>query len=119
MAFYEDSIQKKEAAFPHQYILLSTTLDALKTRKESDQKRTRRQFEKHLRLIEPQKKYFKEIKKISKNRVIFIEADTPERVAHRISRIATRNATINTELLFKAIRDFTVNQEPITENLST
>ncbi|MEQ9266725.1 MAG: hypothetical protein RLN81_15960 [Balneolaceae bacterium] len=57
--FYFQMIKEGQIQFPDLYILFQADEDELRQRKEADGSRTRRNFEKHLKLIEPQQKYFR------------------------------------------------------------
>lgn len=57
--FYFQMIKEGHIQFPDLYILFHADEDELRQRKEADDSRIRRNFEKHLKLIEPQQKYFR------------------------------------------------------------
>ncbi|MCG8463699.1 MAG: ATP-binding protein [Xanthomonadales bacterium] len=82
--FYQQSLLAGDIEFPHQYFVLETTYAELKARKDSDLTRSRSGFDKHLRLIEPQKTYFKAIHHRGLSSVSFLESDDPHRVAQKI-----------------------------------
>ena len=64
-AFYRPRLARNELAFPDFYVLFSASIDALRHRKLSDPVRSRRNFEHHLRFIEPQQKYFAAMERLS------------------------------------------------------
>jgi deoxyadenosine/deoxycytidine kinase len=82
--FYQCRVQSGDIEFPNKYIVLKTPRSELSARKESDPTRSRRNFDKHLKLIEPQFEYFKAMCSISLNSVEFIESDNPRNVADKI-----------------------------------
>lgn len=56
--FYHDKVSSRVIRFPDKYYLLTTSELELRRRRESDRNRSRKNFEMHLRLIEPQMAYF-------------------------------------------------------------
>lgn len=56
--FYHDKVSAGIIHFPDKYYVLTASESELRQRKETDKSRSRRNFEKHLRLIEPQLAYF-------------------------------------------------------------
>jgi deoxyadenosine/deoxycytidine kinase len=82
LAFYSKAFASGAIGFPDAYVVLSLGVEELRLRKESDSIRSRRNFETHLRLIEPQKGYFKALKAYGLEGVSFIEATSPEKIAN-------------------------------------
>jgi deoxyadenosine/deoxycytidine kinase len=76
--FYQPKIQNKTIDFPDLYFVFSTSEAELKKRKESDTTRLRRGFETHLKMIEPQRRYFRAMQTFSPSRVLVLEADSIE-----------------------------------------
>ena len=76
--FYQRKIQNKMFDFPDRYFIFSANEAELRKRKEADATRQRRGFETHLRMIEPQRRYFQAMQDFSPNRVRFLEAETVE-----------------------------------------
>lgn len=56
--YFRQKIISNEISFPHCYVVLWSDEAELRKRKESDKTRRRGGFEKHLKLVEPQIKYF-------------------------------------------------------------
>lgn len=56
--FYSRMIEDGRIKFPDLYIVFHADENELRLRKEKDVSRTRRNFEKHLKLIKPQQEYF-------------------------------------------------------------
>lgn len=70
---YREHIRRGTLAFPDLYVLLHATETQLRLRRSSDPTRTRRNFEKHLALIGPQRRYFETMNEASPGRVLFLE----------------------------------------------
>lgn len=73
LSFYEEEIRTQDILFPDLYILFFCSQQDLRKRIETDTKRQRRNFEKHLLYIKPQISYFKYLQKCSNINVKFIE----------------------------------------------
>lgn len=69
-AFYRPRLARDELAFPDLYVLLTASIEALRQRKQSDSERSRRNFEQHLRLIEPQQRYFAAMERLAPGLVL-------------------------------------------------
>lgn len=76
--FYQPRIQNKTIEFPDLYIVFSASEGDLRKRNASDPNRKRRGFEKHLEMIEPQRRYFEAMRTFSPNQVLFLKAETIE-----------------------------------------
>ena len=70
--FYKEKLLKGEIEFPDKYIIFQVDEAILRDRKVKDKTRLRRHFEKHLELIEPQKRYFEFINQNTGIEVDFI-----------------------------------------------
>ncbi|TFH72346.1 hypothetical protein E3V39_12245 [Gammaproteobacteria bacterium LSUCC0112] len=55
IGFYREKVHAGMIRCPDKYYVLTSTESELRQRKASDQRRSRRNFEKHLRLIQPHK----------------------------------------------------------------
>ncbi|OJJ18225.1 hypothetical protein BKI52_25725 [marine bacterium AO1-C] len=96
--FYREQVEQGQIAFPDLYIIFYTTNKQLRQRKQKDATRTRRNFEKHLQLIEPQKRYFQYLKSIG-IAVEFIDYQDFDTTKTRVSNIiASQEASIRTPL---------------------
>lgn len=82
LAFYSKAFFNGSLGFPDVYVILSLGVDDLRLRKERDTTRSRRNFETHLRLIEPQREYFESLKARGLEAVQFFESSSPEEVAN-------------------------------------
>lgn len=70
--FYSRMIEEGRIKFPDLYIVFHTDENELKLRKEKDISRTRRNFEKHLKIIKPQQEYFKFLNRHTDVDVVFV-----------------------------------------------
>ncbi|MFD2176136.1 hypothetical protein [Veronia pacifica] len=75
--FYSKAFLQGKLDFPDSYVLLHTSIDELRIRKENDKSRNRSHFDMHLRLIEPQHEYFESLRSGGLKGVSFIEATSP------------------------------------------
>jgi thymidylate kinase len=76
--FYRAAIQNKTIDFPDLYFVFGSDETELRKRKVNDSTRSRRGFEAHLKMIEPQRRYFQAMRAFSPRRVVFLEAETIE-----------------------------------------
>jgi thymidylate kinase len=93
--FYQPKIQNKTLGFPDRYFIFSANEAELRERKDRDTTRQRRGFETHLRMIEPQRRYFQAMQKISPRRVRFLEAKTVETNVEFIQEDVSGSANFN------------------------
>lgn len=83
--FYQEKVNSGIIRFPDKYYLLTASELELRRRKESDQNRSRKNFEKHLRLIEPQMAYFTAMNEGASGLVRVIESIDSREVAKLIA----------------------------------
>ncbi|MFS0781465.1 chloramphenicol acetyltransferase [Bacillus sp. 1P06AnD] len=113
--FYSSQIQKGNIEFPDLYIHLSLNEKELRKRKENDKTRRRRNFEKHLGLIEPQKRFFQHMNAISPGLVKFVDAVSIEGNIDIIEGFIASEKKINQDSLYilenimKWLKDIEVN----------
>jgi hypothetical protein len=69
---------RRELAFPNLYVLFTASVEALRQRQSSDPGRTRRNFEHHLRFIEPQQRYFEVMQQLAPGLVLTISSNSIE-----------------------------------------
>lgn len=74
--FYRTRIEDGTIRFPDLYFIFGANEAELRKRKEGDAGRRRRGFEHHLKMIEPQRRYFRAMQAHDPRRVIFLEAET-------------------------------------------
>ena len=77
-AFYRPRMVRRELAFPNLYVLFTASVEALRQRKSSDPGRTRRNFEHHLRFIEPQQRYFEVMQQLAPGLVLTVSSNSIE-----------------------------------------
>jgi thymidylate kinase len=97
--FYRGKLAAGRIAFPDKYFILSVKTDELKKRKINDTSRTRKNFVRHLRFIEPQRAFFSFIKSINNNLVEFIENEEIEKTVEKIISSIGDNFTCPNNLL--------------------
>ena len=76
--FYRSAIEAGLIAFPQRYFIFGTSETELRRRRASDATRQRRAFEIHLKMIEPQRRYFEAMQALSPGRIIFLQAESIE-----------------------------------------
>ncbi|MDY8137482.1 hypothetical protein [Aquimarina sp. 2201CG5-10] len=82
--FYKTKLSEGEIAFPDLYIIFYCDEKQLHIRKEKDKTRKRRNFEKHLKIIEPLKEYYRFLQKETDLEMEFVEYDNIEMVEKKI-----------------------------------
>ncbi len=73
--YYGDQLVKRKIGFPDRYFLLETDEGTLRARKESDQTRSRRNFEKHLKIVEPLHRFFQALNDQTPSLVRFVDSE--------------------------------------------
>ncbi|MCC5626120.1 AAA family ATPase [Nostoc sp. CHAB 5715] len=106
--FYKPRIQNKTIGFPDLYFVFSINEVELRKRKASDMSRRRHGFETHLKMIEPQRRYFQAMQAFSPNRVLFLSAVAIETniefVRERISVLSKHDERESEALIDKMIQ---------------
>lgn len=92
-AFYRPLLVRGTLSFPDRYIILRTSVEMLRARKNADETRQRRGFEDHLRFIEPQIRYFEAFQSFSPEQVRFVEASTTAATVPAVSQAARDAST--------------------------
>ncbi len=85
--FYQNEIQHGRIRFPDLYVICRVDIDELTRRKESDGSRTRRNFNKHLRMIQPQARYFEFLSHHTDIPVAGIELTSPSKAIKQVTDI--------------------------------
>lgn len=80
---YDAEVAQDRIRIPDLYILLRVTEAQLRERRAGDLTRSRRNFEKHLALVEPQRRYFAELSRVSPGRVLALDTVDRESLVHR------------------------------------
>ena len=83
--YYARLLADGKLMFPDRYFILGAPEDELRSRKEKDPSRTRKNFERHLRFIGPHRAYFEFLRSHDEARVRFIENETAESTALHIA----------------------------------
>lgn len=110
--FYEKNLAASEIDFPDRYFILSVETGGLRKRKANDESRTRENFERHLRFIQPQRAYFRYMKSLDDNLVEFIENKETEESGRKITNSIAKNSISkkpSSLLLFSSIRNWLNN----------
>lgn len=103
--FYRKELAAGKIAFPDKYFILTVKLEELRKRKASDALRTRKNFDRHLRFIEPQTAYFNFIRSINKDLAEFIENKEIEKSAEKVINSIGDNFTRLNKPQFLALFD--------------
>ncbi|MEI4828131.1 AAA family ATPase [Bacillus sp. FJAT-53711] len=82
--FYCEKMFHKEIGLPDCYFYLYINNDTLRQRKEHDVTRRRGNFEKHIHITEPHKKYYTALNKIKANYCTMIEANLVQETVEEI-----------------------------------
>jgi hypothetical protein len=96
IAFYRDAIDAGTIAFPGMYAVLQASNECLTIRRAGDAARRRRNFDRHLQMIAPQRRYFEQLGASGFTKVEVIENVDAEDVALKIVE-AARSATAVSE----------------------
>ncbi|MFE4762439.1 MULTISPECIES: AAA family ATPase [Bacillus cereus group] len=94
--FYKEKLINKEIGFPDQYFYLYTDDEELRKRKEFDETKSRRNFEKHLHIAKPFQRYYENLNNVTKGYCKLIEA---------------KNVKTNEMEIMKSLKDLKVNEE--------
>lgn len=89
--FFREKLLKNEISLPDAYVLFWAEEDELRKRKEMDQTRSRRNFDKHLRMIEPQMRYFHYLNELVPG---YVGIHKTETVADNIHHIVKHSETL-------------------------
>ncbi len=88
---YRSHLEHGTIAVPDLYVVLTATEAQLRQRKANDSGRRRRRFEKHLRLIEAQRRYFSALQEVAPGRVLIVDTTIQCLFEHMVQLIT--NAT--------------------------
>lgn len=92
--FYFEKIEEGKIGFPDMYFVFQVGEMELRRRKQSDQTRTRRNFEKHLAYIQPQKAYFTFLEKETDVKVCFVDYTSIEETRKAVIAQIAAHSTI-------------------------
>ena len=83
---YRAHIERHALAFPDLYVLLDADESQLRRRREADTTRRRRNFEKHLRLVEPLRRYFDALREAAPARVLLLDTSAQKNLTGEVLR---------------------------------
>lgn len=106
LRYFKKSFEKGSIGFPDAYVVLTLGLDELRQRKNADKSRRRKNFETHLRLIEPQKEYFHALSDGGVSNVTFIESNSTTEIANMCASIARTDCRERSKCGFGVIESF-------------
>lgn len=89
VAFYRPRLQTGEMDLPDGYVLLRLNAAELRNRRQADPTRRRANFDKHLRLVEPQLRYFSMLDGLCPGYVSVVDAGTLDDVVAAVERAGT------------------------------
>ena len=95
VAFYRDAIDAGAIAFPDMYAVLQASIEHLTIRKAGDTTRRRNNFERHLQMIAPQRRYFEQLGVSGFTKVEWIENIDAESAAFKIVKAAQRATAVS------------------------
>ena len=103
---YRTALHAGAIGFPDLYIVLVASEAELRSRRAGDATRSRRGFDTHLRLVEPQQRYFAALNAVAPGRVVFLDtSDRDALVGHVLAALDARSHTApsDAELLERMI----------------
>lgn len=106
--FYKTKLSKGVIRFPDLYIIFQAEVEELRRRKAQDLTRQRRNFEKHLKIIEPLKKYYQFLDQETDLTIRFIDYSDFETAQEEVlvSIKAIKEQAINQLETFHQIEDW-------------
>ncbi len=115
-AFYRPRLAQGEINFPDLYVVFGASEEVLRERKDADRTRQRRGFEAHRRFIEPQRRYFAAMQRLSPDLVRFIHARSVEESIRTVQMLADKaSPQRNPVELFASLIEW-LRQHPATES---
>lgn len=82
---YRAQVERGALDFPDLYVALTAAEEELRRRRAADASRPRRNFEKHLRLAGPLRRYFGELSEAAPGRVLIIETNRQDELVGKVS----------------------------------
>lgn len=113
-SFYLEKIRERKIGFPDLYIIFFTTENELRKRKEQDATRRRRNFEKHLLLIEPHLKYIEFLKNETAIPIELVEYKGIEETKEKVNLLmnTAQPSVIDVAKEFKRISNWLASNQP-------
>ena len=99
---YRERMERGVLDFPDVYIYLDATESELRQRRADDRSRQRRAFEKHVRTLDAQRRYFAALDAVDPGRVVFVDTADRGSVTDRFGELRRgprSNAADSLELL--------------------
>ncbi|HEV2146563.1 MAG TPA: hypothetical protein VGR37_04025 [Longimicrobiaceae bacterium] len=87
---YRSHLERGTLGFPDLYVVLGATEAHLRQRRADDRTRSRRGFERHLRMVGPQRRYFVALQAAAPGRVAFVESADREALVGRVLKALER-----------------------------
>ena len=81
---YRGHLARETLSFPDLYVVLTATEAELRQRRVGDPLRRRRSFEKHLRMLEPQRRYFTALRTAAPSHVILADSTKRDGLVVRV-----------------------------------
>ncbi|MEM6297614.1 MAG: chloramphenicol acetyltransferase [Bacteroidota bacterium] len=113
-AFYAEKIKADKIKFPDLYVIFNVEEKELRARKERDKTRRRRNFEKHLKIIEPLKSYYRFLDKETPIEMRFIYFDSLENTKTEVLQVldSAKKNEINDLKVFNQIKEWIDKNQP-------
>lgn len=113
---YRAQLKSGALDFPDLYVILTATQEQLRQRRDSDPTRRRRNFEKHLRIVEPQRRYFAALREAAPSRVVFMDSSRQSALVSRTLEALRRlpSTPPDSERLLDHITDWLREHAPTT-----
>ncbi len=110
--YYSAAIAGGHIAFPDCYVVLAAPREALRARKDADQTRRRKNFDRHLKMIEAQQRYFHALRDEAGVAVHFTDNIQTAALAERIADLTPGPSPKNAQALH-AIADWLAAQPAV------
>lgn len=88
--FYRARIERGTLAFPSLYVALTATEEQLRQRRAADPTRTRHNFERHIVMLRPLRRYFAALREVAPGHVELVNTDAREELVGRVLRALER-----------------------------
>ncbi len=110
--FYLSEIMAGRIGFPDKYFYLSTSQANLRQRKEHDLTRKRRNFEEHLEIIVPHRRYYGALNERIPNYVKFMNTKSlRENIQMIINHLPSSSTNMNSKMLLNNIKSWLTNNQ--------
>jgi thymidylate kinase len=116
---YSSHLRRGTLAFPDLYVALEASETQLRARRAGDPARSRRNFERHLQLVAPLRRYFAALREAAPARVLILETSSRRELTQRV-REAVRSLPEEpppSALLLDRMADWLRRHRPDDENV--